>query len=181
MCYEVYPLEYTYLGHTVNNHEKTSANCRRYPPSLQLHVHTDNYIYCIGTQLRLADSDIGSGQYTSSDYYVWPAETRSQLLFIFSTRVNLTTITLHYYSDNVRGLPRLRFYAVPDDFDVWESPSGSYSYVEVASVPLGGGPAGHTMISVGIYFNTRKLLMSKYSSIFLFAVSEVQFFSQSCI
>ena len=65
-----------------------------------------------------------------------------QLLFIFPTAVSLTTITLHYYSDNIRGLPRLRFYAVPDDFDVWDAPTTSYPHVDVALVPPGGEPAG---------------------------------------
>ena len=90
-----------------------------YPTSLtQAGTSPEDYFHCGGTQLKLTDSDIGSKQYSSSDYYVWPAETMSQLLFIFPTRVNLTTITLHYYRDSVRGCPRLRFYAVPDDFDV---------------------------------------------------------------
>ena len=47
-------------------------------------IYTENYVYCNGTPLRLTDSDIGSENYTTSDYYVWNAETRSsQLLFIF--------------------------------------------------------------------------------------------------
>ena len=178
---EVYPSGYAYLGHSVNSHERVSANCRNYPSGLQANVYTENYVYCNGTQLRLTDSDYGSEQYSSSVYYVWPASYNTRLLFIFPTRVNLTTITLHYYSDSIRGLPRLRFWAVPDDFEAWKSLSGSYNHVEIAhEVPLGGGPTGHRMISVGINFNTRKLLMSIYSSVFSFAVSEVQFFNQSC-
>ena len=155
--------------------------CTQYPTSItQPGTSPEDYFHCGGTQLRLADSDIGSQQYSNDDYYVWTDETRSsQLLFIFPTRVNLATITLHYYSDNVRGLPRLRFYAVPDDFDVWDPLTSSYNHVEVAAVPPGEEPSGHRNVSVG--FNvTMKLLMYKFRSTFVFAVSEVEFFKHIC-
>ena len=140
-----------------------------------------DYIHCDGTQLSLADSDIGSEQYTSSDYYVWPDGSRnSQLLFIFPTRVNLTTITLHYYSDSVRGLPRLRFYAVPDDFDVWDAPIHYYSYVNVAEVSPVEEPTGRRNASVGFNVTTMKILMYKFRSAYSFSVSEVEFFNHSC-
>ena len=100
----------------------------------------------------------------------------SQLLFIFPTRVNLTTITLHYYSDTIRGLPRLRFYAVPDNFDIWDAPSASYSRVDIAAVPPDGEPAGRRNVSVNVNFNTKRILMYKFSSSFILAVSEVEFF-----
>ena len=104
----------------------------------------------------------------------------SQLLFIFSTRVNLTTITLHYYSDNARGLPRLRFYAVPDDFDIWDVLASHYSYIDIAAVtvPPGGEPAGHRNVSVkSDFMSTTKILMYKFGSSIAFAVSEVEFFT----
>ena len=109
---------------------------------------------------------------------MWSAGRDAQLLFIFPTRVSLTTITLHYYSDSVRGRPRLRFYSVPDDFDVWDAPTSGIPYVGVASVPPGGEPAGRRNVSVRVNFNfnTKKVLIYKYSSSFQFAVSEVQFF-----
>ena len=122
--------------------------CTQYPTSLtQPGTSPEDYFHCGGTRLKLTDSNIGSEQYTSIDYYVWPAETRSQLLFIFPTRVHLTTITLHYYSDSIRGLPRLRFYAVPNDFDVWDAPILTYSHVDVAAVPPDEEPAGRRNVS----------------------------------
>ena len=99
----------------------------------------------------------------------------SQLLFIFLTRVNLTTITLHYYSDIDRGLPRLIFFAVPDNFDIWDAPSLSYKFVDTAAVPAGLGPAGHRNISINFTFYLKKVLMLKFSSSFSFALSEVEF------
>ena len=149
---QVYPSEYAYHRDSVYRTEKSSANCRNYQTGLDLNARTEIYIHCDGTPLRLTDSDIGSEQYTLSDYYVWTAGSRhSQLLFIFPTRVNVTTITLHYYHTSGRGLPRLRFWAVPDDFDVWDALSSIYSYVEVAAVPPGGNtPAGLRNISINI-------------------------------
>ena len=99
-----------------------------------------------------------------------------QLLFIFSTRVNLTTITLHYYSNNALGLPKLRFWSVPNDFEIWDAPTASYSYVEVAAMPPGGVPAGRRNVSVDFYFNTKKVLL-RFSNTYAFAVSEVEFCS----
>ena len=135
-----------------------------------------DYIHCDGTQLKLADTKLGPQQFSSSSHYQWSAGNAEQLLFIFPTRVSLTTITLHYYSDSVRGRPRLRFYAVPDDFDVWEAPTLGTPYVGVTSVPPGGEPADRKNISINANFNTRKILMYKFSSSFQFAVSKVEFF-----
>ena len=179
---QVYPSEYAYLQDRVYHSESISANCRNYPVrDADQAIHPEDYIHCDGTPLRLADSDIGSQQYTTSDYYVWTAGSGNrQLLFIFPTRVNLTTITLHYYSDSVRGLPRLRFWAVPDDFDVWDAPAASYNHVMVAAVPPSEEPAGHRNVSVGFNVTTIKLLMDKFSSTFSFAVSEVELFNHTC-
>ena len=111
-----------------------------------------------------------------SSHYQWSAGSAAQLLFIFPTRVSLTTIILHYYSDSVRGLPRLNIYAVPDDFDVWDEPTTSYPQADVDSVPPGGGSAGRRSANINVNFNTGKVLIYKYSSNFLFALSEVEFF-----
>ena len=158
--------------------ESTSANCRRYPPGLKPGIFTEQFTYCNGTQLKLADSNLGSEQYISSDYYELPASTSTQwLLFSFPTRVNLTTITLHYYSDSDRGLPRLRFFAVPDDFNVWDAPTAAHKYVEVAAVSHSGEPAGRRNVSIEFNFNTKKVLLFKIRSALAFAVSEVEFIS----
>ena len=170
----VYPSEYAYHDDSVTRAESASANCRRYPViSLKASIHSRDYIHCDGTSLKLADANLGSEQFSSSSHYQWSAGSAEQLLFIFPTRVSLTTITLHYYSDSVRGRPRLRFYAVRDDFDVWDTPTSNTPRVNVASVPPGGG--GRRSVSVNFNFNTTKVLMYKYSTTFQFAVSEVDF------
>ena len=175
--------EYAYHRGSVYRSEGTSdANCRMYSTAggADLSIRPEEYIHCDGTKLRLTDSDYGSQEYNTSDYYVWPAGSWSQLLFIFPTRVNLTTITLHYYSDNVRGLPRLRFYAVPDDFDVWDASISSYSHVDVADVSPGEDPAGHRNVNLSFNSTTMKILLYKFTSEFSFALTEVEFFNDSC-
>ena len=142
-------------------------------------VHPEHYIHCDGMQLKLADSDLGPEQYSNNDYYVWSAGTsHTQFLFLFPTRVTLTTITLHYYSDSVRGLSKLRFLAVPEDFDIWNAITAShFGSAVVAAVPPGREPVGRRNVSFNVNFNTKKVLMYKVRSNFQFAVSEVEFFT----
>ena len=104
----------------------------------------------------------------------------SQILFIFPKRVNLTAITLHYYSDSVRGLSSLTFWSVPDDFDVWDALTSGYSHVDVAAVPPSEESAHQRNVSIGFSSTTKKVLMYKFTSAFSFAMSEVEFFNDSC-
>ena len=178
---QVYPSEYAYHDDSVTRTESTSANCRNYPAgNLPGGVHPEQYTHCNGTQLKLTDSNFGQEQCQPTDYYVWSSRSAELLLFIFPTRVSLTTITLRYYSDSTQGLPRLTFYTVPDDFDVWDVPRTFYPRVDVASVPPGGGTAGHRSISININFNTKRMLMYKHSSSFQLAVNKVEFFICTC-
>ena len=133
-------------------------------------------------QLKLTDSDLGPEQYRSSACYEWNVGvTNRQLLFIFPTRVNLTTITVHYYSDSIRGLPRLSFFGVPDDVDIWDALTSNSYRVRVVAVPPGVEPTGRTSVSINFNFNTKKVVMYMYMtrSDFKFAVSEVEFFTCS--
>ena len=172
------PSEYAFRDDSVTRAESTGANCKKY---LSGPLYPSEYIHCNGSHLDLVDSNTGQEMtYISVDYYVWTAESEGQLLFIFPTRVSLTTITVHYYSDSVRGLPRLRFYAVPDDFHIWDAPTTSSESADVAAVPSGGEPAGHRNVSINVNLNTKKVLMYKYGSNFQLVVSEVQFFNCNC-
>ena len=168
---QVYLSEYAYRDDSVTRAESANANCRRYY-DIPRGVHTQDYIHCDGTQLKLTDLDFGQEQYCntyrSSDYYVWSAGSGEHLLFIFPTRVS------------VRGLPRLRFYAAPDDFNVWDALTLGTPYSGVASIPPGGEPVGRRSISINANLNTRKVLIYKYSSSFSFALSEVEFNNFTC-
>ncbi len=173
----MYPSEYAYWDKSVTRSESDSANCRRYPPgNFQSGSYPEDFIHCDGTHLKLTDSIFGQEQYQTTDFYVWSAYRDGQLLFIFPIRVFLTTITVHYYSDNIRGLPKLRFYVVPDDFDVWDTPNTSTPRVDVAAVPPGGESAGCRNVSINVNFITKRALMYKYTSNLVFSVSEVEFF-----
>ena len=181
--YQAYPSKYAFRTDSLYRTETSTTICGSYPLNGSSDgIHPELYTYCYGTQLRLTDSDLGSEQYTAGEYYVWTdaGSSGSQLLFIFPTlRVNLTTITLHYYSDTIRGLPRLRFYAVPDNFEIWNIPAASYSFVDIAAVPPGGEPAGRRNVKLNVDVNiiTNRILMYKFSSSFILAVSEVEFFT----
>ena len=170
------PSEYAYRDDSVIRTESPSANCRRY-------LSRDAYIHCDGEQLKLSDSDRGSNtEYIATSYYVWNTENYEQLLFIFPTRVSLTNITLHYYSDSDRGRPRLTFFAVPDDFDVWDSlPSGVPVVGTIDLIPPGEEPTGGKNITIKAQskFNITKVVMSKIKSdtSIQFAASEVEFFT----
>ena len=65
-----------------------------------------------------------------------------------------------------------------DDFDIWDAPVTNTPYVDVAEVTVspGGEPIGRRNISISVNFNTMKVLMYKYRSTFVFAVSEMEFF-----
>ena len=166
------PIRVAYHNDSVTRAESDSANCSSYPPGLiSGSGYPEDYIHCDGTQPKLADSNWS--QYPSTDYYIWPADSDGQLLFMFPTRVSLAAIRLHFYSDSGQGHPRLRFYAVPDDFDVWDAPNISYPHVEVDSIPLhAGGWNSHIIVN---NLNTKKVLMYMFSNSLVLAVSEVEF------
>lgn len=177
-AYKGYPSGYVYNKDSVTRAEHPNANCTKFPASsATAGIHPENYIYCNGAQLKLTDSNLGSEQYGSSEYYVWaPGKLiKRQLLFIFPTSVNLTTIILHYYSDSERGLPGLKFFATPDDFNIWDAPTVCDRYAEVAAVLPNEEPAGNRNISVTFNVIMRKMLLVKLGSSFTFAVSEVEF------
>ena len=171
---QVYPSGYDYRDDSVMRDEKSSAGCMKYPRSgVAISTYTEEYIHCGGTQLVLADSYTGTMQYSSSYYYAWNAESGS-LLFIFPDSISLTTITLHYYSDSRRGLPRLKFYAVPDDFNVWDIATSDIQSFQTTAVD--GESVGRRSVSFNVTFSTTRVLMYKYNSGIMFAVSEVEFF-----
>ena len=94
---QVYPSEYAYHDDSVVRADSTNANCRSYPviPGLPASIRSIDYIHCDGTQLKLADRNLGSEQpFSSSSHYQWIDGKQEQMLFILPTRVTLTTITL---------------------------------------------------------------------------------------
>lgn len=174
---QVYPSEYAFQDNSVGRSERRNVNCRSYAHSLQIGVITEHFKHCDGSNLRLTDSEFGSQNYSSIYYYWWSSDKKdSQLMFIFENKVNLTTITLHYYSSSTQGLPKLKFFTVPTDFDIWDAPTANYRYVYINEKLPGGEPEGIKSTSINFNFNTTKVLMFIPRRAFQFALSEVEFF-----
>ena len=74
----------------------------------------------------------------------------------------------------------LRFYAVQDDFDVWDAIPNPLLSVVVGPVSPKQGQPDRTSVNININFSTKKVLMVKSSSDFYLAVSEVEFFTSTC-
>ena len=89
----------------------------------------------------------------------------------------MTTITLHYYSDSQRGLPRLRFIAAPDNFNVWDATPGNSRYADIAAVPQVEESPGRRSVNISVNFTTTRILMIKFGSNYMLSVSEVEFFN----
>ena len=107
-----------------------------------------------------------------------------ELVFIFPTRVNLTTITLHYYSDNIRGFgfPCLEFTALQDDYRIAGDRVRQGTTIEAPRpVPPDGESTGPTSISVNHVNRTTKTILMSIIRCNLqpvtFALSEVEFFT----
>ena len=172
---QVYPSEYAYHEYSVMKNEGQGVSCVMYQSSQNSAPR--GYIHCSGTQLKLADSDLGPEIYNKSHCYVWTGDARRQILFIFPIQHNLTAITLYYYSDSYRGLPGLKIFKVPEEFDIWDAPTAVHRFVEVTAIQP-GEPASRSNLNIDFNFNTRKVLMHKFGNeMFPFAVSEVQFFT----
>ena len=171
------PTEYSYKDSSVIR--PVRSNCMKYA-STSDNVDAIQYIHCDGNKL-LTDSNIGPSQYDSSrtPLYIWTSSNSQRLLFVFPTTTTLAMITLHYYSgyyqgNHRAGLPRMRFYAVPDDFDVWDAVIGSPFTIVVSAVsPEEERPAGRRSVNINFNFSTKKVLMVKLGSDFHLAVGHV--------
>ena len=130
----------------------------------------------------LTDSITGGNTSNTEDYLVWKSTNRfSRLLFTFPTEIDLEFVRLYYYFDN-QGLNnvtvRLEFLAVPDEFTVGGNTPDSTSILN-ASLMSTSGPL---LISKTVILRstmTRKLLLTKSNGFYLFAASEVEFYTYS--
>ena len=180
---KVEPTQYSYKNTSVIR--PNSENCIKYGwnDNNGDNVDATQYIHCQGNKL-LTDSNIGPSQLTSwTPLYVWTSSTSQRILFVLPASISLTMMTLHYYSGYYQsshraGLPRMKFYAVPDDFDVWDAVANSAFSVVVSAVsPEEQRPAGRRSVSISFNSNTMKVLMVKFNSDFHLALSEVEFFT----
>ena len=157
-------------------------NCSPYPPSITSDSEVDptQHIRCTHPT-RLTDSDTGPTTYTediAADVYV-SGNSAEQLLFIFPTSVSITAINLLYYSNTEdQGHPKLRLYAVPENFNVWDTVDSSYPSIFIDEALPGSEETGLRNVTREAGFQTTRVLLTKSESKnYNFVMSEVEFFT----
>ena len=159
----MYPIRLSYQ--TSNFNHQVTDNCTTYQTQ---------YTQC--SQPTIITDGI-----TEPPFYIW-GEAPGQLLFEFPTTVNFSSITIHFQYNAMYAQPKLRFYAVPDTFNVGDDPSGQgYDTRVFDEVGLGVGNDGIRQLpgagTQRVQFVTTKVLIRKLEDTkeFLFAITEVAF------
>ncbi len=138
------------------------------------------YVSCEGPT-RITDSEnsiLAFTHETHDSVYIWGSE-EDRVLFTFSTEKSFNSLAIHYFSnsDN-QGLPKLKFYAVPDDFEVQDALKNEYLMAIIDEVRPGRENEGLCNKSKAVNFQSSKILMTKgYTKTYQFYVSEVEFFT----
>ena len=141
-----------------------------------------NYVSCEGPT-RITDSQKSLPVFTQDSpdsVYIWGSQ-KDKVLFTFSDQKDIHSLALHYFSnsDN-QALPKLRFYAVPEDFEVQDEVRGSYPMTIIDEVRPGREQEGLRNKSKTVDFHTSKILMTKsYTKNYQFYLSEVEFFTNN--
>ena len=119
-------------------------------------------------------------QETNGTVYIWSSDP-DQVLFIFSSQKLINSITLHYYSnEDNQGLPKLRFFAVPEDFEVTNRTRSTYPTRVLDAVFPGDEGTGLRNKTRDVPFNTTKILMTKgFTKNYQFYLSEIEFFTSN--
>lgn len=183
---QVYPESYTLDPNELENpvtFGSSSSNCTTSEHGYQ------SFITCSHPSI-LTDSYHGTGLYlTPTDIisnHIWRENKTLQVLFSFSTTTALTRMNLYYYKGhhimNVYGMPALRFYALPDDFEFGSDLPNNTEIIHNVSICLGRnyfhGRHSFKKINVSQRTESSKVLMAKISAgSELFALSEVEFFT----
>ena len=127
----------------------------------------------------LTDSNTGGNTSNTEDYLVWKSTNQfSRLLFTFPTEIVLELVRLYYYIDRqelFNAIVRLEFLAVPEEFMLGGNMPDSTSILN-ASLRSTSGPSKTFSLQSTM---TRKLLVTKSNVYYLFAASEVKFYTYS--
>ncbi len=141
---------------------------------------TAGYVSC-DHPTRITDSHKSTPVFTQDTHntvYTW-GNKDDRVLFTFSSTKSIDSIVIHYFSnsDN-QGLPKLRFNAVPDDFEVMDTIERSYPLGIIDAVRPGREEPGLKNKSRNVGFETRKILLTKKKKKnYLFSLSEIEFFT----
>ena len=136
-------------------------------------VDPTQYVHC-SQPTTITDSNTGPPT------YVW-GEASGKLLLIFSNEISFENITIYYISDTTaQGRPKLRIYAVPDNFQVWDEPTTSYPSRVFDEIMPGGEEEGVRKVPNSndgiVTFNTSRVLIEKLveTKTYNFSISEVE-------
>ncbi len=121
----------------------------------------------------ITDNNVGPPFYVA-------AESPGQILFVFPRAVNLSSITISYQFNITYALAKLRLYAVPDDFDAWDSInsfSGQSEPIDEITFTTGQEEGLRDMSITDLQWVTSRVLLRKLEDTkdYLFAMSEVRF------
>ena len=157
------------FDHTVTD------SCTPYPSntSAPQGINPTEYVRC-NHPTTITDDNTGP------PFYIW-GEAPGHLLLEFPTPTNFSSIMIYYQYNATYALAKLRIYAVPDSFSVWDLPDNSYESRGFDEVRPGVGVDGLRELPdpavPPIQFVTSKVLIDKLedTKTFLFAFSEVAF------
>ncbi len=117
---------------------------------------------------------------TNPPFYVL-AEGPGQILFVFSSPINLTSISIHYQFNATYALAKLRLYAVPGDFEAWSTIdtqfSGFSEPIDEVLFSVDQESGLRSVTRTNLQWETSRVLLRKLedTKTYLFAISEVMF------
>lgn len=168
----MYPANYTFVGNEVLNCDSIITSA----------CTTDTTYTTCPHPSTLTDSDIGSETEVDRDYFEWDSKTAFEILFTFSSEVSLTSITLSYFyglgKGTIYGLPDLRFFALPDDYEFGSNLTSGSILLHVGSITK-FLPGSRTTENFKIPrpMTTKKLVLERNSQGYRCAFSEIKFFA----
>ena len=134
------------------------------------------YMHCSNTVLT--DGYRGPANFNEGDtrpYYIWDKPQKQRLLFTFPRTISLTSIILYYYHSINYALPKVRFFPIGDDFQIWDQVPNDVLSTTIG--PVGSSQyMGKASIAVNLTASISKLLMLvEMHKSYGLALSEIEF------
>lgn len=151
----VQPVSYSYLNGSFCCQDFEANGC-----VVDRNIDTQTYISC--TSSLLSDNSLGPANFNESmnkGYYIWNNSGQRQvMLFTFSQNITLTNIEIVYYYYG-RGRPKLRFYLVEDNFQVWDAINNNRISITLDNDVLGENNTGRQTSTKRLNGITSKIAM----------------------
>lgn len=150
-------------------------------------INPTDYTRCTNLS-RLTDSELGPEELTANDSRVYRWEIGENLvLFTYNAPPKLiSAVTVYYYrnNDDIIGLPKIRFCAVPENSEVWNASDPlnndcrSQNEIRPDSDVACSNPPCRENVTIAFNYVTNNVLLEiAESKNFQLVVSEVQFFT----